>query len=232
MKLIAVNGSPRPNFNTAKLVKEALRGAQDAGAETEYIDLYKLQNKGCISCFLCKRIGEQSCVCQVNDEMKSLFERILEADALVIGSPVYFGDVTALTEAFIERLAFPALSYDNFSSDIYTGSVNCGIIFTMNTPDASIYDSMIDRKRGALKMLNGTVETYESTFTVQFTDYSKYHSAALGGDERIKHQSEQFPKDMQAAYEMGKRLVSGSGPTSTAGECDCGCGCECGSDSK
>lgn len=207
MKLIAVNGSPRSNYNTAKLVKEAVRGAEDAGAQAEYIDLYKLQNKGCISCFACKRIGHQSCVCQVKDDIQPLFERIFEADALVLGSPIYFGDVTALTNAFIERLVFPALSYDNFSNDIYTTSVNCGLIFTMNTDDVSMNENIINLKKNVLKMLNGTVETYESTFTVQFDDYSIYHAAALCGDARTEHQTKQFPKDMQAAYDLGMRLV-------------------------
>ncbi len=208
MKLIAVNGSPRPNFNTAKLLKEAVRGAQDAGAETEYADLYKIPFKGCVSCFLCKRRDGEACVCQVKDDIQPLFERILKADALVLGSPVYFGDVTAGAEAFLERLVFPALSYDDFSSRVYTGHVNCGLILTMNEKDASLHEALVKQKAGMLSMLHGAVETYASTFTVQFDDYAKYHAAGLGGETRIARQAEQFPKDLQAAYDMGKRLVT------------------------
>lgn len=51
MKIIAFNGSPRRNGNTAKLLKEALRGAAASGADTEYVDLYSLNYKGCISFF-------------------------------------------------------------------------------------------------------------------------------------------------------------------------------------
>lgn len=208
MKLIAVNGSPRPNFNTAKLVKEAVRGAEEHGAETEYVDLYKIANKGCISCFACKRIDRESCVCQVKDDIQPLFERILNADALVVGSPVYFGDVTAGTQAFLERLVFPALSYDDFSSRVYTGKVNCGLILTMNAGDAATYDHLMQQKAGMLSMLHGNVETYSSTFTVQFNDYAKYHAAGLQGEMRIAQQSERFAKDLQAAYEMGTRLIT------------------------
>lgn len=207
MKLIAINGSPRPNFNTAQLIKEAMRGAEEAGAEAEYVALYKVKFKGCISCFKCKRIDDESCVCQVKDDIQPLLERILDADALVVGSPVYFGDVTAGTEAFLERLIFPALSYDDFSSRVYTGKVNCGLILTMNASDATIYDSLMKQKAGMFEMLHGNVETYCSTFTVQFRDYAKYHAAGLGGEVRIAHKAEQFPKDLQAAYDMGKSMV-------------------------
>lgn len=104
--------------------------------------------------------------------------------------------------------ASPALSYDDFSSRVYTGSVNCGLILTMNASDAATYDALTKQKAGMLGMLHGSVETYASTFTVQFNDYAKYHAAGLGGDARIAHQAEQFPKDLQAVYDMGKRLVT------------------------
>lgn len=52
-----INGSPRKNFNTAKLLKEAAKGAQEAGAETEIVNLYDLNYKGCMSCLVCKRKG-------------------------------------------------------------------------------------------------------------------------------------------------------------------------------
>ena len=65
-KVMIINGSPRKNFNTAKMLKEAARGAEDAGAETEIINLYDLSFKGCISCLVCKRKGvEQKGLCKI-----------------------------------------------------------------------------------------------------------------------------------------------------------------------
>ena len=55
MKVLAINGSPRKNGNTAALLKQAMDGAKSQGAETRRIDLYSLNYKGCISCFYCKR---------------------------------------------------------------------------------------------------------------------------------------------------------------------------------
>ena len=57
MKVIGINGSPRRNWNTATLVRDALEGAAEMGAETELYNLYDLDFKGCTSCFSCKRIG-------------------------------------------------------------------------------------------------------------------------------------------------------------------------------
>ena len=57
-KVMIINGSPRKNFNTAKMLKEAQRGAQDSGAEVEYVNLYDINYKGCISCLICKRKGQ------------------------------------------------------------------------------------------------------------------------------------------------------------------------------
>ena len=56
-KVMIINGSPRKNFNTAKLLKSAAQGAEAAGAETEIVHLYDLSYKGCISCLMCKRKG-------------------------------------------------------------------------------------------------------------------------------------------------------------------------------
>lgn len=207
MKAIAINGSPRPNFTTSKLLEAALEGAEQAGAETKYVDLYKIKYRGCISCFLCKRIDNESCVCCVKDDLHPLLQEIAECDILLLGSPIYFGDVTAGMQALLERIAFPALSYDDFSKRIFTGHIDSAFFFTMNASDPSFYQQLMEQKSGMLKNLNGTTEYYPCTFTVQFNDYSKYHAAGLGGEARIEYQKVQLPIDLQNASEIGRRLV-------------------------
>ena len=61
MKTILLNGSPRKNWNTALMLKVARKGAESAGAETEYIDLFDLTYTGCRSCMACKRKGGEHC---------------------------------------------------------------------------------------------------------------------------------------------------------------------------
>ena len=82
-KVIIVNGSPRKNFNTAKLLKEAARGAEESGAKVEFFNLYDLNYKGCISCLMCKRKGvAQSGLCFFKDGLTPLLEKCLNAKAI------------------------------------------------------------------------------------------------------------------------------------------------------
>ena len=105
MKAIAINGSPRKNWNTATLLKKALDGAASAGAETEWVHLYDLEFKGCCSCFSCKRIvGKVAECCVMKDDMTEVLRRIMSSDILLLGSPVYLGNITGEMKSFIERL--------------------------------------------------------------------------------------------------------------------------------
>ena len=90
MKALFINGSPRKNKNTAQMLEAAMKGAQEAGAEVEMIHLYGLNYKGCMSCFLCKRKGNTANgLCGFKDELQPVLEKVINADVLVIGSPVY-----------------------------------------------------------------------------------------------------------------------------------------------
>ena len=78
-KVIVLNGSPRKNFNTAKLLKEAQKGAESVGAEVEYFNLYEYNFLGCRSCFACQRKGSTTeGVCAINDDIKPILEKQLQ----------------------------------------------------------------------------------------------------------------------------------------------------------
>ena len=105
MYIIAINGSPRKNGNTAALLNKALEGASSQGATTEMINLYDLNFKGCMSCFACKlKDGKSYGKCAYKDELTPVLNKIENADAVIIGSPIYFSDVTGEVRSFIERL--------------------------------------------------------------------------------------------------------------------------------
>ncbi len=82
MKAIAINGSPRKEWNTSQLLKEALRGAESVGSEVKLYNLYDLTYKGCISCFGCKRKGAVPCHCYLNDDLSPILEEVLRSDIL------------------------------------------------------------------------------------------------------------------------------------------------------
>ena len=121
MKVIAINGSPRKKWNTARLLEHALKGAESMGAETKLIHLYDLDYKGCMSCFACKlKGGESFGRCAVNDDLAPILEEIKSADAFILGSPIYFGDVTGEMRSFLERLLFPNPIYINDLKEVPT----------------------------------------------------------------------------------------------------------------
>ncbi len=214
MKVIAINGSPRKNRNTAQLLKSALDGAESVGAKTELIHLYDLNFKGCISCFACKRVGSKcNGLCAVNDDAKPVLEKILGCDALLLGSPIYFGNVTGEMRSFIERLIFPNLSYDVGKRSVFRGSLNSAFIYTMNVTQESVktigYNDVFNHYKNLLQILNGDSEFFASTDTYQFDDYSLYHASRYDALHKAKVKDTQFPKDLDAVFSIGARLGNG-----------------------
>ena len=208
MKTILLNGSPRKNWNTALMLKEAQKGAEAVGAETEYIDLFDLSYTGCRSCLACKRKDAERCKCFWKDDLSPLIDRIFAADALIIGSPIYLGDITSQVRGLIERLHFCALSYDDYSN-YFTGKVNVGIILTMNAPKAYYTLSYRTKAREIAQSfgaLHGAVEVYACCDTLQVKDYSRYSMAGFNEAHKLAVREKQFPLDLKNAFQMGARL--------------------------
>ncbi len=102
MKVLGISGSPRKGGNTDILVKEALKSAEENGADTEFVGLAGKEIKGCIACSDCGKKAK----CVIDDDMQEIYPKMVAADAIVLGSPVYFGTVTAQTKALIDRSYF------------------------------------------------------------------------------------------------------------------------------
>jgi multimeric flavodoxin WrbA len=214
MKVIAINGSPRKKWNTATLLEKALEGATTQGAETELIHLYDLNYKGCISCFNCKlQDGKSYGHCSVNDELKPILQKIEEADALILGSPIYFGNLTGEMRSFLERMLFQHLAYDVVYSSLRKKTTPAGIIYTMNVPESKLeeinYKKVLGTIESSIKRLFSgmDVQSLYVTDTYQFDDYSKYKITMFDGELKAKRRKEEFPKDCQKAFEMGQRLI-------------------------
>jgi multimeric flavodoxin WrbA len=99
MKIIGISGSPRVDGNTEVLVKEALEGARQKGAEVEFVALSGKKIEGCLACSECGKSGK----CIIDDEMQDIYPRMMAADGVIIGTPIYFGQMSSQTKAFIDR---------------------------------------------------------------------------------------------------------------------------------
>ena len=106
MKIIGINASPKGNAsNTLQLVKSVLEGAESEGAETELVDLYKLHIEYCTACGACYATGE----CPLFDDFEELFDKMMNADGIVLGAPNYINSVPAPMKALL-RPAFRCYS--------------------------------------------------------------------------------------------------------------------------
>lgn len=220
MKALFINGGPRKNWSTFKMLDSAMKGAAEAGADVEMINLYDIDIKGCKSCLACKlKNAKTNGVCAIRDDLRPVLEKAHDADVLVIGSPIYFSDTTGMTRAFLERLLYPVLSYNpkpdeagNLQMSLLGRTVPNAMIYTMGSTEqiGASYNPMIEDNKRFLQMLYGYSEALCSYDTYMMSDYSRYDMMDGVEERRAKHRDEQFPKDLEAAYELGKRLVEKS----------------------
>lgn len=120
VKIIGIIGSPRKGSNTEIYVKKALEAAEDAGAETEIIDLGSAEIEPCIACDICKSTGE----CAIYDDMREITSKLTDAKGIIIGSPVYFGNVTSQVKMFMDRSR--PLRIDFKLKDKVAGAISVG----------------------------------------------------------------------------------------------------------
>ena len=220
MKFYIINGSPRRNYNTAKMLESAKNGIAETikelkpeeKVEIETLNIVSMNFNGCKSCFNCKKIdGKYYGKCPTKDELTDYLEDIWMCDGVIIGSPIYFRDVTGQTRNFIERFLFPKFVYG--AEAISPKRMPTGLIFTMNVTK-EIYEQAYEDIPLALSEFMETVFTkpyIECAFnTYQFNDYSKYENYIFSEEEKRQYQEEFFPQDLDNAYNMGAKIAKDS----------------------
>ena len=156
MKVIGFNFSPRQEGNTAWIVNKILEGAKDQGAETQSWNFSDLDIKPCRGCWACHK-SDWGCV--INDDMKKLLDEIDHADALVFGSPIYMGQMTAQAKIFTDRL-FPRFS-PRFSPYFKEGNASkkkLVFVFNQGNPDSGLFQSYIDYTNHIFQILEFDVK--------------------------------------------------------------------------
>ena len=211
-KIVAINCSPRTAWNTATLVQEAAKGAEEQSAEVTVIDLYKLEKfTGCVSCFGCKlpeNLGK--CICK--DGLAPVLEAIQNADGLIIGTPNYLGDVSAGFRALYERLIFQALTYKTEARSYNQKQIPVLMIMTSNASEdfyAQIgYDEMLKRYQNTLGTFVGPTKILISSDTLQVKDYSRYNWTMFNPESKKERHETVFPEDKQKAFNLGVQMVN------------------------
>lgn len=111
MKVVAFNGSPRRDGNTAYILHLVLDGMKSRGIETEFIQVGGESIRGCSACYFCHDTRSTSCAI-TSDPVNEWIAKMMSADGIILGSPVYFNDVTTEMKALIDRAGFVARAND------------------------------------------------------------------------------------------------------------------------
>ena len=100
MNVLGISGSPRKGGNTEILVREALDAIQELGGETELVTVSGKTINPCDGCRACVKEG----ICHINDDMQEIYQQLLQSDGIMLGTPVYFNNVSAQAKAVMDRL--------------------------------------------------------------------------------------------------------------------------------
>jgi len=137
MKVVAFNGSPRKDGNTTILINHVFRELENAGIETELVQLSGKKIHGCIACYKCFENKDQRCA--VKDDMANeCIEKMIKAEGIILGSPVYFADLTAEMKALIDRAGFVSMA----NGGMYRNKVGAAVVALRRTGAIHTLDSM------------------------------------------------------------------------------------------
>ena len=209
-KIIIIDGGPRKTFNTASMLQKIAEGVASVSEQIEVktVRLSGIDHKGCMSCLACKVKGKATNVCKFSDSLTPVLEEIAQADGLVMGSPIYFSELTAQLRAFLERLVFPWLSYNDYS---LTAPKRIPVILTYtmnaNTEQAQgVYQSM-GIIESCLSRAMGDVEHVDAHNTYQVKNYDRYELAGFSEEAKRLYRDENWENDLQRAHDAGRRMA-------------------------
>ena len=117
---------------------------------------------------------------QLHDDLEPVLKKLLAADVILLGTPIYFGDVSAQMRALLERLWFPSLNYDKERTVNYPRDTVCGLVFTMNVDKPSLYDSLYQQLSGNMERLVGPTPVSYTHLNHGSGDRRLYRAGAVG----------------------------------------------------
>ena len=181
MKVIGFNASPRKKGNTDTLVKSVLKGAEEKGADVRLVNLHELKMKGCLGCEGCKKkLG----TCVQKDDLSPILQELMEVDAIVLGTPVYWWHVNSQLKMLTDRFYCYFLEEQNpETGDVQFTSVFPGgkkIVFVTSRADvetAELFPELYDYLFEWLKMLPTVMGASSTEFVTHYGSRNDRNSA-------------------------------------------------------
>jgi len=183
MKILGISASPRIGGNTDIVVKQILESASEEGAEVEFISLAGKTINPCVACDSCVKTGK----CRYDDDVLPILEKVSEADGVVIGSPVYFGDTPSQLKALIDRERVIRHKWGSFD-----GKVGASVAVAW--------------KWGHVKTLE-TINTFFTVNKMTLTGIGGVPGIGLMVFAREKGEVAGNEEALKSAHALGKRVV-------------------------
>ncbi|AKB53496.1 MULTISPECIES: flavodoxin family protein [Methanosarcina] len=137
MKVVAFNGSPRKEGNTAALIKHVLAELEKEGIETEVVQVGGKRIHGCTACGKCYEKKDKKCIID-KDIVNECIEKMLEADGIILASPTYFADLTPELKALIDRAGFVAKA----NNEMFRHKVGAAVVAVRRAGSIHVFDSI------------------------------------------------------------------------------------------
>jgi multimeric flavodoxin WrbA len=167
MKVVAFNGSPRVGGNTEQAIKIVFEELQKNGIETELVQLGGRKVYGCLACGKCREKKDKRCV-RNDDEMNTYIQKMIEADGIILGSPVYFSNVSTEIKALIDRCGFVTKG----NGDLLKGKVGAAVVAARRAGATFTY-AAINMFFGISQMIIPSANYWNLTLSLQPGDIQK-----------------------------------------------------------
>jgi multimeric flavodoxin WrbA len=167
MKVVAFNGSPRVGGNTEQAIKIVFEELQKSGIETELVQLGGRKVYGCLACGKCREKKDKRCV-RKDDEMNTYIQKMIEADGIILGSPVYFSNVSTEIKALIDRCGFVTKG----NGDLLKGKVGAAVVSARRAGATFTY-AAINMFFGISQMIIPSANYWNLTLSLQPGDIQK-----------------------------------------------------------
>jgi multimeric flavodoxin WrbA len=189
LKVMGIFGSPRKGGNTDTLLEETLKGAEKEGAEVERVYLTEFTITPCKECHGCDRTGE----CVILDDMQKIYPKLLDADVIILASPIFFYGISAWAKALVDRCqALWSRKYLVKDRSLgKEGKRRKGFFISVGaTKGARVFE-------GAIL----TAKYFFDVFNAEYVGELVFRGIEAKGDI-LKH-----PEALQQAFEAGRKLV-------------------------
>lgn len=188
MKVVAFNGSPRPDGNTSILLQHVLAPLAARGMATEIVQLGGSDIHGCRACYGCGRIKNGRCT-HDDDMLNACIAKMIEADGIILGSPTYFADVTPETKALIDRAGFVTRA----NGDLLKRKVGAAVIAVRRAGEIHAFDSL----------------NHFFLISQMIVPGSSYWNVGIGRDKGDVNQDEEGLRTMRVLGENMAWLIEG-----------------------